>query len=198
MVPGWTRQREAVRLAQAAFAAPADGVVVEVGSFLGCSTILLAGARKLRGGRKVHAIDSFDASGDAFSRPVYETLRTEATLSLRQRFETNLHRAGVRDWVEIHQARAEDEVKSWTAPIDLLYYDGDHSYDAVTRLYDSWSGLLKDGAILAIHNSQAGYRNESHDGSSRLVEERIHPPEYDDIERVDTLTFARKRGNGSR
>ena len=33
----------------------------QIGSFLGCSTVLLAGARRLRGSGRVHAVDPFDA-----------------------------------------------------------------------------------------------------------------------------------------
>ena len=73
-VLGWTRGAEAVALARHAYALPRGATVVEVGSFLGCSTVLLAGARKLRGSGRVHAVDPFDASGDAYSVPYYRAI----------------------------------------------------------------------------------------------------------------------------
>ena len=48
-IQGWTRDDEAIRLAQVSQSLPADAVVVEIGTFLGCSTVLLAGGRKIRG-----------------------------------------------------------------------------------------------------------------------------------------------------
>src|SRR5690348_7024173 len=48
-VTGWTSGAEAVRLAQTAFEMPSHAVIVELGTFLGRSAVLLAGARKLRG-----------------------------------------------------------------------------------------------------------------------------------------------------
>lgn len=190
-VPGWTRGPEAVRLAQASLALPEHAVVVELGSFLGCSAVLLAGARKLRGCGRVHCIDPFDASGDAFSVPIYREIQSAAG-SLRAQFERNLERAGLRDWVEVHPVRGEEAVQTWSTPIDLLFFDGHQSYDVVIATYSAWSPFLKAGGTLAIHNSRAGYRQDTHDGSARLVEEHIHPPQYEDIELVKSITFARK------
>src|SRR5262245_48937520 len=93
-IPGWTRGQEAVALAQVSCSLPDDCTVVEIGSFLGGSAVLLAGARKLRGSGKVHCIDPFDASGDAFSRPFYRELQDSLPISLRQRFDENICRAG--------------------------------------------------------------------------------------------------------
>jgi predicted O-methyltransferase YrrM len=191
-VPGWAREHEAVALAQASFGVPENAVVVELGSFLGCSAVLLAGARKARGSGRVHCIDPFDASGDAFSVPIYREIQGSGSRSLRARFERNLERAGVRDWVEVHPVRAEQAVETWSAPIDLLFFDGHQSYDVVMATYDAWSPFLKPGSTLAIHNSRPGYRRETHDGSARLVEELVRPPRYDSVELVKSITFARK------
>ena len=51
---------------------------------------------------------------------------------------------------------------------------------------------MKPGAVLAVHNSRPGYRQESHDGSARLVEELVRPPEFEDVRYVRSMTFARK------
>jgi len=191
-VPGWIRGSEAIRLAHVAFALPPPAVVVEIGSFLGCSTVLLAGARKLRGSGKVLSIDPFDASGDVFSVPIYEAIRGEEPRPLRTRFERNLARAGVSDWVDVQQGKAEHAAHSWSRLIDLLFLDGNQSHEHVNAVYDVWHPFLKKGGILVVHNSRIGYRQESHDGSARLVEERIRPAEYVDVEYVDSMTFAKK------
>jgi len=114
----------------------------------------LAGARKLRGSGRVHCIDPFDASGDSFSAPIYHALQASSTASLRDRFEMNLARADLLDWIEVHQARSAN---AWsTIPVQVL----------------------------------------GHDGSARLVEELVRPPEYAHICLVKSMTFARKRLNG--
>jgi predicted O-methyltransferase YrrM len=191
-IHGWTRDDEAIRLAQVSQSLPNNAIVVEIGAFLGCSTVLLAGGRKTRGSGEVHAVDPFDASGDAFSQPIYASIRETAEPSLRDRFEQNLTRAGVERWVSVHQMRDQDLVGCWSRPIDLLFLDGNHEYEAVLATYWAWSRFLKPGGILAVHNSRPGYRRATHDGSARLVEERVHAPAYGEIELVDSTTFARK------
>lgn len=192
-VSGWTRGEEAVRLAKVAYDLAENATIVEIGSFLGCSTILLAGARKLRGSGKVHSIDPFDVSGDAFSVPVYEEILGPRRSSLRSRFERNLSRAGLTPWVEIHQGRATEVAETWSTGVDLLFFDGDQSAEGVRAAYDAWSPFLLPGAVLALHNSRPGYRRESHDGHARLAEDLVRTPEYGDVEHVGSTTFLRKR-----
>jgi predicted O-methyltransferase YrrM len=197
-IPGWTRDDEAVRLAEVSQSLPDNAVVVEIGAFLGCSTVLLAGGRKTRGSGEVHAVDPFDASGDAFSQPIYASIRDAAQLSLRDRFEQNLARAGVEQWVHVHQMRAQDLIRDWTRPVDLLFLDGNQEYEAVLATYLVWSPFLKPGGVLGVHNSRPGYRQETHDGSARLVEERVHAPAYGEVELVGSTTFARKLPDDTR
>jgi hypothetical protein len=192
-VTGWTRGEEAVRLAQVAYDLAENATIVEIGSFLGCSTILLAGARKLRGSGKIHSIDPFDVSGDAFSVPVYEEILGAHRTSLRNRFESNLSRAGLTRWVEIHQGCAVNVARTWNSPVHLLFFDGDQSIEGVRAGFDAWSPFLLPGGVLALHNSRPGYRRETHDGHARLAEELVCTPEYGDVEHVGSTTFLRKR-----
>ena len=191
-IVGWMRGKEAVELARISYSLPEDAVVVEIGSFLGCSTVLLAGARKLRESGKVQCVDPFDASGDAYSVPVYRRIADSAAASLRESFDENIREAGLEEWVEVHQGRAGDVASAWSLPIDLLFLDADHSYRVVSDTYEKWSRYLKVGGVIAVHNSAPGRYHEDHDGSSRLVAERIHPPQYSEIRCIATTTFARK------
>jgi predicted O-methyltransferase YrrM len=191
-IPGWTRDAEAVALAHLSQSLPHSAVILEIGCFLGCSTVLLAGARKLRGSGKVHCVDPFDASGDAFSVPIYRVISNSLRTSLRQCFEDNIRRAGLSELVEIHQSRACELAATWTEPLDLLFLDGDHSYLEVRSTYESWFPFLKLGGIIAVHNSASGSYHEDHDGSMRLVSEKIHSPQYDEVRCIGTTTFARK------
>ncbi len=191
-VPGWTRGEEAAALAQVAFAAPPDAVIVEIGSFLGRSAVLLAGARKVRGSGVVYCVDPFDASGDAFSVPVYQDIQASLRSPLRHQFEANIRRAGLSDWVEIRQGRADEVADSWSQPIDLLFMDGDQSFNGARTAYELWAPFLKPGGMLAVHNSRPGKYHADHDGQARLASDMIGPPHYTDIHCVRTTTFARK------
>lgn len=196
-VIGWTRGEEAVELARASYALGDGAVIVEIGSFLGCSSILLAGARKERGSGTVHCIDPFDASGDDYSVPVYERVRDAMDRSLRQQFDENLSWAGLEDWVEVHQATGEEVARQWSGPVDLLFVDGNQSYPAARATYDSWEPFLRAGSLVAVHNSNPDLpRHDSHDGSVRLVEAVLRPPVYGDVRRVGSTTLARRMTDG--
>jgi predicted O-methyltransferase YrrM len=191
-IPGWVRGAEAVALATYSSTLPAGAVIVEIGSFLGGSAIVLAGARKLQRSGQVHCIDPFDASGDSFSAPIYQSIGARRGGSLRQRFDTNIRRAGLSGWVVAHQGKDSAIAATWDTPIDMLFLDGDQSPAGACAAYASWAPFLKNNGIIAIHNSASGTYEAGHDGHMRLVAETIRPPQYAEITCIGTTTFARK------
>jgi predicted O-methyltransferase YrrM len=192
-IAGWTRGEEARTLALVSHGLPEGAIVVEIGSFLGSGTVLLAGPRKMRGSGKVHCVDPFDCSGDAFSVPVYEGILAElGGGTLRERFDENIRRAGLADWVEVHQGGAHEIAQTWTTPVDLLFLDGDQSRQGARAAYESWVPFLKPGGIIAVHNTEARVYAPDHDGNRRVALEEVVPPRYTDIRLVAATTFARK------
>lgn len=191
-IPGWVQEREAVALIEASYNLPSDPVIVEVGSFVGKSAVLLAGARKLRGSGIVHCIDPFDASGDSFSVPFYLRVAKRRSIRLDQWFAENMKRTGISSWVQAYKSTGQEIGKTWTTPIDLLYLDGDQTPEGARETYELFVPHLKPGGVIAIHNTAERSYDPGHDGSYRLVKETIREPEYTDIYRIDMMTFARK------
>ena len=192
-LPGWIRGEEALGLAMTSFSLPAHPIIVQIGTFFGSAAILIAGARRLNGTGKVHCVDPFDCSGDDFSVPHYRRLLIEAGGGpLREHFERNIRCAGLEDWIEIHQGRAEEVARGWTAPIDMLTLGGDQSPAGARAAYENWHPFLKPGGIIAIHNSDPREYAATHDGNRRIVVEEIIPPAYTDIRLVVHTTFARR------
>lgn len=189
-IRGWVRGAEAVALARASQRLSGSPVIVEVGSFLGCSTVLLAGARKLLGSGHVYCIDPFAAGGDAFSVPIYQAIAESLSMSLYEQFERHINRAGLTDQVAVLQMTAVEAAASWDRPIDMLYLDGDNSPAGARTAYLAWSKFLKPAAVLAINNSAERQHPPGHDGPLRVVEEFIHAPDFCDIQRVEDITFA--------
>ena len=194
-IPGWLGPEEGLALADACYALMSGAVVVEIGSFLGKSAVLLAGARKRRGSGRVHCVDPFDASGDAFSTPVYRSLAAADARPLRQRFQANIARSGLTDWVEIHEGLAGRVAATWTVPIDMLFLDGDQSPEGARLAYDAWAPFLRVGGVIALHNSTERVYAPGHDGHRLLAAHIVRPPRYGDVRHVDTTTFARKMTN---
>jgi hypothetical protein len=192
-IPGWTRGAEARELAALSFSLPSDPLIVEIGSFLGSGTVLLAGPRRDRGSGIVHCIDSFDGQGDTLSVPYYrEILAQLPSGSVRGHFEHNLSKCGLSSWVMIHEGRADEIALNWTTPIHLLFLDADQSPAGVRRIYDDWEPFLKVGGIMALHNSEPTNHRPEHDGHRIIVEEEIKEPKFRDIRLVDSTTFAVK------
>jgi predicted O-methyltransferase YrrM len=192
-IPGWTRGEEARELLRLSASLPAGAVLVEVGSFFGSGTVLLAGARQARGSGMVHCVDPFDCTGDAFSIPYYQRLLAEAGGgSLRDYFDANIRNAGLTPWVTVHQGCADEVARRWTTPIDLLFLDGDQSREGARKAYDAWAPFLKETGIIALHNSMPENRTPHHDGHRRVVEEKITSDYYHNIRLVSSTTFAVK------
>jgi hypothetical protein len=199
MIPGWTRNEDAEELARVSFSLGEDAVIVEIGAFLGCCTVLLAGGRCVQSSGEVHAVDPFDCSGDAFSVPHYEA--TVASLgggSLRDHFEANIRKAGLSRWVQVHQGRAAEVAATWERPIDLLLLDGDQSPRGAREAFDSWVPFLKPSGIIVLRNTKPREYSEGHDGHRRLVIEQILPPRFTDVRLVGATTFARIAANYTR
>lgn len=192
-IPSWTRGIEAVTLARVSYGLDDGAVIVEIGSFLGGSAVLLAGPRKARGSGKVHCVDPFDASGDEYSVPFYRRILESRKTPLKEWFEANIRRAGLTEWIAIEQGRSDQVVASWSRPIDFLVMDGDQSHAAVKAGFDAWSAFLKPGGWVALHNATPGYRKDTHDGHARVGEAVAASAEYTDIRYAGTLMLARKR-----
>ncbi len=191
-IDGWVNIQERVALAQRAYDLPENATIVEIGSFLGKSAIVMAGARKLKGSGKVHCIDPFDASGDDFSVPVYDEIMNAEARTLRERFDDNIGRAGLQDWVEVHVGTAETAVKDWHEPIDMLFLDGDQSREGAMKAYEAWMPFVRKGGVIALHNSTPRQYEEGHDGHYRIASSLIKPPHYKQVRSVVSTTFAVK------
>jgi predicted O-methyltransferase YrrM len=192
-IASWTRGAEALALMRAAYALPDGAIIVELGSFLGSGTILLAGARKLRRSGQVHCVDPFDASGDSFSVQEYERILGDRAPSAQlQKFRANLRNAGLARWVHVHQGRAEDVASRWSLPLDLLFMDGDQSPAGVESAFTAWAPWLKPDAVLALHNSIPREYAPEHDGHFRLRERLLGSGEYVLTEVASSTSFLRR------
>lgn len=134
-IGGWLTAAQARLLWDCARAVPADGLIVEIGSHQGRSTVVLAAARA-----RVVAIDPFVA-GAMFGG-----------LPTRAKFLDNVERAGVASRVELREVKSTELRPAWTEPISFLYIDGKHDY---WTLSDDlrWAEHLPVGGLVAIHDA---------------------------------------------
>lgn len=158
-----------------------QGVIVEIGSWKGKSTIALAlGAAKIHG-EKIYAIDPH--------RIMPEEGYFEDT---EKDFLDNIQRAGVADQVVPMVMTSEAAAKNWDKPVRLLWIDGDHRYEPTKLDFALWEPHLVEGGILAMHDTIRK------DGPKRVLWEQVFRSDrFQEIAIVDNITAMRKVAKAS-
>jgi predicted O-methyltransferase YrrM len=80
-------------------------------------------------------------------------------------------------------------------PVDFVFIDGEHSYEGLRRDWESWSGLVAPGGVVALHDSCSSASRDIEDaGSVRYTREVIRlDARFEVAEVVDTLTVLRRK-----
>ncbi|MCY7377643.1 MAG: class I SAM-dependent methyltransferase [Pyrinomonadaceae bacterium] len=144
-VEGFLSPNEMRFLALVAACPTANGDVLEIGSFKGKSTVILAKAAQLAGDAKIYAVDPLTAPS-----ATDPDLRGDES-SLKD-FQTNIERHNVADKIEFHQTFSYQLAETWTRPLRFLWIDGDHTYKGTKLDFDGFAPHLADGAIVAMHD----------------------------------------------
>lgn len=145
-VPGYLGEAEARFLGLLAACVPAKGTIVEIGSFKGRSTVMLAKVASHYGLGPVMAIDPHNS-------PILFDRQTDPEASSYRDFLASLQAAGVSDHVQPHVAPSADVAASWTAPIRLLWIDGDHSYQGAKKDLDGFLAHIAPNGVVAYHDA---------------------------------------------
>jgi MMP 1-O-methyltransferase len=145
-LPGFLGDSEARFLAVLAACTPADGTIVEIGSFKGKSTVLLASVAAHYGLGPIVAIDPHTAPS-----PTDPDLAPGA--SSFDEFLAGLRSSKLEEHVEVHRTFSREVAKSWNRPIRLLWIDGEHTYKGAKEDFDLFSPFLSNGAVVALHDA---------------------------------------------
>jgi predicted O-methyltransferase YrrM len=147
-VEGWLTEGQARLLFETARAVPADGTIVEIGSFRGRSTIVLA--RGADPSVEVVAIDPH-AGNDRGPQEI-GGFAAEAEDDHRV-FLANLDRAGVRERVRVLRAFSGDAHGDVEGPVDLLWVDGAHRAKPAHEDLKRWGDRVRPGGRMLVHDS---------------------------------------------
>jgi len=146
-VTGYTTRAELSLLFHGALVTPDPGVIVEIGSYLGRSTIVLASAVAATGRGRVVAVDPHTRALGISDLPEHDT---------RQEFLDNLERAGVSDHVELRHMLSVEAAAQWQGePIRMHFVDGWHSRDAVIEDVSHWAPYLTEHALVVFDDYMA-------------------------------------------
>ena len=178
LVDGWLSEAQGRALFRAAAETTGRGAIVEIGSWKGRSTTWLASGARLAG-RRVYAIDPHCRSREY---PSAQTL---------DEFLGNLARNGLADIVEPLVMTSEAAAAHIEGPVELLFIDGDHSYEAVRRDAELWLPRLIEGGTVMFHDVATA----AYSGPRRIVREMVcRSPWFHGISRVGSMVVAHRTG----
>jgi predicted O-methyltransferase YrrM len=140
-VPTFTTRAELEALFDLATACPPGAQALEVGSYLGASTCYIAAGLKEKGGR-LWCIDTWqNETMPGGIRDTYEE------------FQRNTR--GMRDMITTVRKRS-DAILPHEVParLDLVFLDGDHSYEATKADFQMVEPLIAPQGTVAFHDSR--------------------------------------------
>ena len=183
-IGGWLTPKEGRLLYQLARRCTGCGVIVEIGSWKGKSTIWLANGARDGGGSTVFAIDPHTAVSD--------NLATQSAVPTLEEFTGNIRAAGVDDLVVAMVTTSAEAARGFDRPVELIFIDGAHDYESVALDLELWFPKVVDGGTIAFHDTTAW------EGPRRLVAERVFRGSWSRHARfVDSTTVANKVARNS-
>jgi predicted O-methyltransferase YrrM len=152
---GFMPQDEARALYAAALDGARIGPLAEIGTYLGKSAELLAGAARARG-RRLLTVDHHRGSeehqpGWEYHRPELVDREIGLTDTLPGARRT-LARAGVERDVVLIVGRSAEVAALWSTPLGFVFIDGGHTDEAAQADYAGWAPHVAPGGLLAIHD----------------------------------------------
>jgi hypothetical protein len=145
-VEGYLAPNEIRFLALLAAVPTAEGEILEIGSFKGKSTIILAKAAGLAGGEEnVVAVDPMTA-------PSETDPDLRGAESSYADFQKNIEDHGVVFRIDFYPIFSFELAKTWDRPLRLLWIDGDHTYKGTRLDFEGFAPHLADKGIIAIHD----------------------------------------------
>lgn len=190
-IQGWLTDAEATELFHLAKRrTPTNGpVVVELGSWQGKSSVVLAGGLVGKQGAKLYCIDPFGCDENTeYQRKYYEPLLSRESRTVEQIFASNVKKSGVSHIAVAMKGYSFEFADSWLTPIDLLFVDANHEYEAVARDFQMWIPHVKPGGIVAFHDANGVWP-----GPTRVVDESLTAVKFGRIHKADSVAWAYKR-----
>ena len=175
---GWLTIREGLLLYEIAKKLKGVGVIVEIGSWKGKSTICLGMGSQAGKRISVFAVDPHIGSpGHRVDGPVWTF----------DEFQKNVSRAGVDSVVIPIVETSEDAAKNFHEPVEFIFIDGDHSFESVKKDFEAWFPKVIEGGIIAFHDTV------KYPDPRRFVEEYVFKSNvFKNAKFVDSITFAQK------
>ncbi len=154
-----------------------EGVIVEIGSWKGRSTICLGKGSKAGNKIKIYAIDPHRGT----STQEYYQVKTSC-----EEFRKNIRDAGVDDIIFPIIKISKEAAKIFNEPIEFLFIDGEHDYENVKLDFESWYPKVIYGGIIAFHDHIFA-------GPRRVIEKYVHMSKHFKVLGIiDSILYVQK------
>jgi len=132
---------------------PENPIIVNIGAYIGVSTLAMLEERP---GALIYSVDT---------KPCPSEME-------------NATRAGL-DASRIIRilGRSQDKGKEWDKPIDFMWIDGDHNYEAVRDDILVWAPWVVDGGVIAVHDCFDGDPPPHNPSGAGQAVRELMPPE---------------------
>jgi predicted O-methyltransferase YrrM len=182
-IDGWLSEPEACLLMTATVLALIEQQphsIVEVGSYCGRSTVVLGSVvNAVEPDVRVYAIDPHQGQISSYDT---ETRFESPTLDL---FKRNIAEAGLENLVELIPQYSFDV--RWNRPISLLFIDGLHDYENVSRDFAHFAPWVTYGGYVAFDDYDSAFP-----GVIAFVDQLLTSGSYQEVQRVGRMIVTQK------
>jgi predicted O-methyltransferase YrrM len=192
---------EGLALYAAAAEAAALGLpLLEVGTYCGRSTILLADAARQAG---VSALTVDHHRGSEEQQPGWDYHDPETVDPVVGRMDTlptfrrTLHAAGLEDHVIALVGRSPQVAAVWGGKLGLVFIDGGHTDEHATADYEGWAPHVAEGGLLLIHDVFPVKIDEwTGQAPYRVYLRALESGAFTEVSATDSLRVLRRTGPG--
>lgn len=191
--PGFMPEHEGLALHAAAVEAATHGPLLEVGSWCGRSTLLLAAAAAAAG-THVITVDHHRGSeehqpGEAYHDP--SLVDADGHVDTLGTFRGVIASAGMEPHVIAVVAPSAVVGQYWRGPLGMVFIDGGHSETAAQTDYETWAHHIVIGGTLAIHDVFASPRDGGQ-APFHVYERALASGSFTEAGRADSLRILRR------
>ncbi|MEU1125451.1 class I SAM-dependent methyltransferase [Streptomyces sp. NPDC005899] len=196
---GFMPVHEGLALHAAAVEAGTLGLpLLEVGTYCGRSTILLADAARAAG---VTALTVDHHRGSEEQQPGWEYHDPSVVdpavglMDTLPTFRRTLHAAGLEEHVVALVGRSPQAAAVWGGRLGLVFIDGGHTDEHANGDYEGWAPKVADGGLLVIHDV---FPDPADGGQApyRVLRRALASGAFTEISATDSLRVLRRSGPG--
>ena len=94
--------------------------------------------------------------------------------------------------VVLLRKRSTEAALTWRSPIDFLFIDADHEWNAIERDWRDWTPHVTVGGLVALHDSRRVAGRDDLDSVRFTTEVVLNDPRFRVEDAVDSLTVMRR------